>query len=166
MIKYHYTECGLDNVYIYCPDPVRDDANGKVFEIKAIGLLHSIIAVGIILHEYAMSYKELKFLRSEFGFTVSEWAKILRADVARVVAWESGDEKIPETTEILIRKLASEKLFERSEDYLKYDVDIRSLVAKVKKGVSEISKCVDRSVARQNIEIRCDGDDLYTLGAA
>ena len=166
MIKYHYTECGLDNVYIYCPDPIQDDANGKVFQIKSIGLLHTIISIGIILHQYAMSYKELKFLRSEFGFTASEWARILRTDVARVLSWERGDEKIPEATEVLIRKLVTDRLYDRASEYLEYDLDIRHLVEKVGFDVSDMSKRVDRSVLRQNIEIRCDGQHSYTLEAA
>ncbi|MBX8785526.1 transcriptional regulator, partial [Ochrobactrum sp. GRS2] len=80
MSKYHYIECGLDNVYINGLQFQRDDAGDEIITIPAINELHSLIATGIVTHEHGISGQELRYLRSEMGLTQSELAQFVHQD--------------------------------------------------------------------------------------
>lgn len=110
MKRYHYVECGLDNVIIEGVE-ITQDANGEeVVCIPAIGKLHKVIAEGILRHEGAMSGKELRFLRTEMGMTQAELGQLLHRDAQTIARWEKGETPIDGAADTLIRQLAAEKL--------------------------------------------------------
>jgi DNA-binding transcriptional regulator YiaG len=109
-MKYHYTECGLNNVVIEGLPVMTDDDGDEVVEIPNINDLHCAIASGIVLHEQGMSGAELRFLRSEMGLMQVELATLLHKDKQTVGRWERAESEIDGTSETIIRKLAIEKL--------------------------------------------------------
>ncbi|HCP81790.1 MAG TPA: transcriptional regulator [Octadecabacter sp.] len=110
MSAYHYTECGLNNVFIEGLAPVTDVDGDEVIEIPAINALHCAIAEGIVKHEKGISGDELRFLRSEMGYTQAELATIVHVDKQTIGRWERGEFSIEGTAETVIRRLAVEKL--------------------------------------------------------
>ena len=110
MTQYHYTECGLDNVYIDGIDLVEDDAGEKVFSVPFIGGLHKAIALGIVNHDRGMSAKELRFLRTEMGITQAELASRIHREPLAVGRWERGEVPIDSLAEAIIRLMAIERL--------------------------------------------------------
>ena len=99
---YHYTECGLDNVYI-SNMPVREDDHGRmVVRIPAIGLLHAVIAYELSIRDGAWSGKELRFIRTELGMTQAKLADLVHKDRVTVNRWEGGAD-IDANAETLIR---------------------------------------------------------------
>lgn len=108
--RYHYTECGLDNVFIEGMEPVVDDAGDTVYEIPHINELHTVIASEIVEKGAAMSPKELRFLRTALGLTQAELSKIVHADEQTVRRWEQGKTPLNSSAETVIRMLALEKL--------------------------------------------------------
>lgn len=109
--SYRYTECGLDNVFIEDLEVMIDDKGAEVHCIPNILGLHKEIARGIICrHEHGMSGKELRFLRSEMGYTQEELADKLRVDRVTMSRWECGDQAISANAEVVVRLLAAEKL--------------------------------------------------------
>jgi len=110
MNKYHYTECGLQNVFIDGLDFLVDDAGDEIITIPAINELHRLIAKGIVSHKHGISGEELRFLRTEMGFTQSELAAIVHHDKQSIGRWERSEFDIDSAAEAIIRKLAIEKL--------------------------------------------------------
>lgn len=142
MSKYHYIECGLDNVYINGLQFQRDDAGDEIITIPAINELHSLIATGIVTHEHGISGQELRYLRSEMGLTQSELAQFVHQDKQTIGRWERGEYAIDSKAEALIRRIAIEKL-----------------KLKVELGIEELSKKSVPSLSMQQINIQFENDN-------
>ena len=110
MGAYHYTECGLDNVFIEGTNMVEDHAGKATVTVPAIGLLHQVIAEGIVRLPSKMSGKELRFLRTEMGLTQEKLADILKVTLLTISRWEREETSIKDTAEMLIRLMAVERL--------------------------------------------------------
>lgn len=110
MNRYHYTECGLQNVLIDGLVFHVDDAGDEIITIPAINELHMRIAQGIVSHKHGMTGEELRFLRTEMGYTQSELAAVVHHDKQSIGRWERGEYDIDSAAEAIIRKLAMEKL--------------------------------------------------------
>lgn len=110
MSAYHYTECGLDNVFIEGMASVNDHAGNATVTVSAVGLLHRVIAEGIVNLPSKMSGKELRFLRSEMGMTQEKLAEVLKVTLLTISRWEREESPIKDTAEMLIRLMAVERL--------------------------------------------------------
>jgi transcriptional regulator with XRE-family HTH domain len=107
---HHYTECGLDNVWIEGIQTVTDDDGDEVLSIPRINDLHHVIAEGIIGRDGAMDGKELRFLRTEMGLTQAELGQILQKEALTIGRWERGENPIDPNAETIIRLIAKERL--------------------------------------------------------
>ena len=110
MQAYHYTECGLDNVFIDGLEAVNDHADEPTITIPAIGLLHKVIAESIINRPFKITGKELRFLRTEMGLTQDGLARILKVTNITVSRWEREETAIKDTAEMLVRLMAAQEL--------------------------------------------------------
>lgn len=140
MASYHYTECGLDNVFIEGMDMIQDHAREDIVVIPAIGMLHKVIAEGIVKLPTKMSGRELRFLRSEMGMTQSRLAEVLKVTLLTVGRWEREETPIKDAAEMLVRLMAIEQL----------NLD-------VKMGVDDVSEKVTHEPRIS--PIRIDGSD-------
>ena len=107
---YHYKECGLDNVFIEGIDVCIDDDGDEVITISAVNELHQAIALGIVSHEHGISGAELRFLRTEMGYTQAELAIFVHNDKQTIGRWERSEYDIDSSAETIIRRLTIEKL--------------------------------------------------------
>ena len=110
MSKYHYTESGIDNVYIEGMKVQIDDHDDEVYCIPNVNGLHKVIAHAIVNQAMAMLGTELRFLRTEMGVTQAELAKLVHRDAQTMGRWERGEIEIDSNAEVLIRLVACEKL--------------------------------------------------------
>jgi len=150
MSNHHYTECGLQNVFIEGLTPVIDDDGDEIITIPAINELHHIIALGIVSHEHGISGDELRFLRSEMGYTQAELAELVHHDKQSIGRWERSEYEIGSAAEAIIRRLAIEKL----------SLNVQS-------GIDELSRRSVPSAQTQFINIRkSDSNGTYELEAA
>lgn len=124
MSAYIYTECGLDNVVIEGLSIVEDHAGEETVTIPAIGLLHQVIAEGIVGLPVKMTGPELRFLRTEMGLTQEGLAEILKVKPLSVSRWERTD-PISDASEMLIRLLAVDRL------ELNIELDVDAVSSKV-----------------------------------
>lgn len=108
--RYRYTECGLDNVFIEGIEPRVDDHGEDVQCILNVNGLHKTIAYGIVESDRGMSGQELRFLRTEMGFTQAELAKHVHCDAQTIARWEKSQTPIQAAAEVIIRVLVREKL--------------------------------------------------------
>lgn len=139
-MSYKYTECGLDNVVIHNMEVVEDDAGEMVYSIKNLVGLHKVIAHSIITRETGIQPNELRFLRTEIGFTQSELAKRVNKDVQTVGRWERGECPIDPNAELVVRMVSAERL----------EIDTKMSVEQL------IEKCVPAAKLRP---IEIDGSD-------
>ena len=102
MNEYHYTECGLKNVYIEGLQYTADDE--RVIEIHHIHALHWLIAKAI-LESKSIDGDEMRFLRTEMGFTPKRLAEELNISEQKVKSLENGKVKIKEEIDLNLRKL-------------------------------------------------------------
>lgn len=145
MNEHHYTECGLNNVYINGIVPMVDDDGDEVILIKHINQLHLVIAEAIVRHAKGMNGAELRFLRTEMGHTQAELAKLVHKDKQTIGRWERSEIEIDSAVEAVIRRIAIETL--------KLDVDLR---------MTELAVRSVPTAIVQPIEIICN-DAGYTL---
>ena len=140
MPAYHYTECGLDYMFIEGAVIIGDQADEEVAKIPAIGRLHRVIAEGIVTHPTKMTGQELRFLRSEMGLTQAQLAAILKVTLLTVSRWERNETPVNDAAEMLVRLHSVAKL------RLDIDLDVESVSGMV-------------TAAARTQEIRIDGNN-------
>jgi len=109
---YHYTECGLDNVYLAGGVDFVDGPQGKQVIIRQIDGLHDAIGRLIVNGKRNLSGKELRFLRHEMLMSQATLAALLDVAEQTVHRWEAGKSDVPKPAEALIRLLFNEHLGE------------------------------------------------------
>lgn len=144
MNRHHYTECGLKNVFINGLEFVVDDEGDEIITIPAVNELHRVIALGIVSHKHGISPDELRFLRTEMGYTQAELATLVHHDKQSVGRWERGEFEIDGSAETIIRRLAIEKL----------NLDSAA-------GMDELSRRSVPTVKPQPIQIQHGNDDGF-----
>lgn len=92
---YHYTECGLDNIYLMNGIDVVQTPRGKAFNIRNIDGLHRAIGRMLVREKKNLNGKEFRFLRHELNMTQRDLADVLHVDVQSVARWEKGRTKRP-----------------------------------------------------------------------
>lgn len=105
-LDYRYDECGLDNVILVGLEVCEDDGGEAVVTIQNINGLHRAIVEGVARKPTGISGRELRFVRTELGFTQAELASAISKDVQTIGRWERGEFPIDPTAETVIRVLA------------------------------------------------------------
>ncbi len=102
--KYHYTECGLDNVYL---DNVRvfvcDKCNEEEVSLPCVPDLHMLLGKIIVSQKQPLDGKEVRFLRKNAGLSATKLAKILGVSLETISRWENDKIKIKSSSDRLIR---------------------------------------------------------------
>lgn len=107
--RYHYTECGLPEVWIDGWQ-VEDDAGEETIRIPNVRSLHRLISKGIVTSSGTLTGPELRYLRTEMGLTQTQLAELVHRERLTVSRWERGENTLDGATEAYIRILASYKL--------------------------------------------------------
>jgi len=73
----HYTDCGLDDVYLVSGYRIEQTPSGQVLTITNVEQLHRVIGCQLAKQKRALSGKELRFLRKQINLTQSELGKFI-----------------------------------------------------------------------------------------
>jgi putative transcriptional regulator len=92
-MTYHYTECGLDNVYLENGFTVHKTAYGKGVSIDDTEGLHRVIGQWIIALPKPLNGAELRFIRTELDMTQKDLAAILGTTEQTLRLWEKHRRK-------------------------------------------------------------------------
>jgi len=107
---YHYTESGLDYIYLVGGVEYVAGPRGKQVVIREIDGLHNAIGRFIINEKRDLTGKELRFLRHEMLMSQATLASLMNVGEQTVHRWEAGKSEIPKPAEALIRLLYNEHL--------------------------------------------------------
>lgn len=106
MKEYHYTECGLDNVYLLNGFEITklNDGDEEIF-IHDIDGLHKTIGMALIEKKTLFIGQEIKFIRTTLDLSQSALAKILGCGYQTVLLWEKDKQPISKTADRLLRAI-------------------------------------------------------------
>ncbi len=107
---YHYTESGLDTVYLANGYEIVESDRGTGVKIYDIDGLHAAIGRSIVESKKKLSGSEFRFLRTELLMSQSALAQLLQVKELTVARWEKGQTKIPVTADATIRALYQERI--------------------------------------------------------
>lgn len=102
---YHYTQCGLDDVYLLNGYRRTKTPYGSGVRIENVEELHEAIALWLCNNKALLSSKEFRFLRKLMDCTQAEVAVFLGCDVQSVARWEKGQTEINGAADKLMRIL-------------------------------------------------------------
>jgi putative transcriptional regulator len=122
---YHYTECGLDDIYLLSGYSIEQTSYGEGVSISHVDELHDQIGYFLITEKKVLSGKELRFLRKEMDLTQAELGILVGLSDQQVARWEKEQCGIPNAADYLLRHF-----------YLKHinkEYDLRDLIEALKK---------------------------------
>lgn len=85
---FHYTSCGLKNVYLSNGYRVRETPYGDAVAIENIEGLHKAIGQCLVEGKSFLTGPEFRFLRKELGMSQKRIASIIGNDSQTVALWE------------------------------------------------------------------------------
>lgn len=100
---YHYTESGLDYVYLEGIDVCKCSCGEVIVSIPTMPQLHSVIGLSIIKKKSLLSGQEIRFLRKNMGLTATKLSEIIGIDNATISRWENGNQVIKKSNDRFIR---------------------------------------------------------------
>lgn len=90
---FHYTQSGLDNVWLANGWRREETDYGSTFAIEHAEELHRAIAAAIVRNRDPLRGQEARFLRTILGLSQDQFAKLLGLDRATVIRWEKARSK-------------------------------------------------------------------------
>lgn len=85
---FHYTSCGLRNIWLVNGYDERETAYGNAVAIRDLEGLHHAIARRLIADKPRLSGAEFRFLRKELGLSQAGIAKMLGHEEQTISLWE------------------------------------------------------------------------------
>lgn len=109
---YHYTESGLDNIWLVNGYKIHKTQYGKGVSIENADELHRAIGHSIANGLAKIKPEEFRFLRVELGLSQRDLGALMGVDQQSIARWEKGQTKdgVPGPAEKLIRLLYLAKL--------------------------------------------------------
>jgi DNA-binding transcriptional regulator YiaG len=104
---FHYTSCGLRNVWLRNGYRTKRTSYGKAVAIEDIEGLHRAIARYVIAFNRHLSGAEFRYLRKELGLSQASLAELLGNEEQTVALWERRG-RVPVTADRVLRALYRE----------------------------------------------------------
>jgi len=94
MERYHYRECGLDNVWLVDGFTVEEDPDyGTLVTFEDLSGLHATIAETLLRKPTTLTGAEFKYLRKYCELSQADVARHLRSNEQSIAKWEKAREK-------------------------------------------------------------------------
>jgi len=102
---YHYTECGLDYVYLTSGFKVHKTTYGDAVEVENASKLDRVIALMVVHRQGRLTGQEVRFLRGLMDMTQAELGEYLGKDAQSIARWEKGKNEIPTAEDRALRQI-------------------------------------------------------------
>lgn len=106
---YHYTECGLDNVWLSNGYKAKTTSYGQAVAIEDADGLHVVLAANLIEKKGRLTGKEFRFLRLLMCLSQEGLAQMLGVQEQSISLWERTG-KVPKAQDTLLRMITQEKV--------------------------------------------------------
>lgn len=110
---YHYTESGLNNIYLVNGFKYMETARGNAVSIHDMDGLHKAIGLLLVTSKKDLSGSEIRFLRDEMLMSQSTLARLLGVSDQAIRRWEHGTIQMPKPSESLLRLLYREHIHDK-----------------------------------------------------
>ncbi len=139
---YHYTECGLDYIYLEGGFTEHTTPRGLQISIENIDGLHRAIGQMLATTKKDLSGSELRFLRQEMLMSQATLASLLQVSEQAIHRWEKGKTgNVPKPAESLVRMLYLQHIKDENADSLR----------KRLKRIADLEEAIDaKRTARRN----------------
>ena len=107
---YHYTECGLRNVWLANGYRTIETEYGKATAIENMEELHKVIGKQLATSKPHLTGAEFRFLRKELGLSQARFGQPFDYDAQTVALWERNKSRLPKWADRMIRLLYLEKV--------------------------------------------------------
>ena len=104
----HYTQCGLDNVWLENGYDVKTTPYGKAVAIPDVDGLHALLAAQLAKNPGPLTGKEFKFLRAWLGMTQEALAGLMGVTEGALSLWERKD-AVPSLNDKMLRLMVLAK---------------------------------------------------------
>jgi len=128
---YHYTACGLEDVWLANGYDVEEIDGEAVIIVRKLDALHRAIGRFLVRRKKLLAGKEIHFLRKQLDLTQSELARLLGCNAQQVARYEKGENRIPGPADRLLRMIY--------RDHTQDNVNVR-----------EVLQALDELDSRQN----------------
>lgn len=110
---YHYTECGLPNIYLANGYHEHDTPYGPAVSIEDVEDLHKAIGTKLAQKKSRLSGAEIRFLRKELDLSQKQLGEFLEVEDQTVALWEKDKGAPKSAAEIVLRVLYLERAHKR-----------------------------------------------------
>jgi DNA-binding transcriptional regulator YiaG len=104
---YHYTESGLNNVWLVNGYRIVKTPYGRGVAITNADGLHRVIALSLVERKPRLSGGDFRFLRKEIDLSQAALAELLGKDAQSVARWEKSG-RVPKIADRLLRAIYEE----------------------------------------------------------
>lgn len=129
--RYHYTECGLENIYLLNGFKFNKTERGIAVSIHDIDGLHKAIGLLLVTSQKTLSAKEIRFLRTELLMSQTSLGRLLGVSEQAVRRWETAKTMIPRPSEYLLRLLYREHVHNQNNEISRLLKEIADLEDKI-----------------------------------
>jgi transcriptional regulator with XRE-family HTH domain len=136
---YHYTQCGLDNIYLKNGYKEENTGYGTGVSIYDIEDLHKVIARGIVNKEDRLTAKEFRFLRIEMDYSQVTLGKLMGLTDQQIANYEKSKTPITNLADKAIRDLYQESINESPV------AGLLAKIAEIDKAIHEIALNIEHS---------------------
>jgi putative transcriptional regulator len=106
----HFTDCGLDNVYLVNGFHFGQTGNGEeVLVIQDLDGLHAAIAKSVSSSSHPLDAKTFRFLRKHLDMAQRQIAEMLGVSEDIVSLWERARQPVPRYADLILRTMVKEK---------------------------------------------------------
>jgi DNA-binding transcriptional regulator YiaG len=113
--RYHYTESGLDNIYLENGFEIVRTERGQGVRFHDLDGLHAAIGRALVEEARPLTGRELRVVRVELLLSQAALARLLGVKELPVARWENGRTLIPAAVDAAVRALYLEKLNEKAK---------------------------------------------------
>lgn len=110
MKKYHYTECGLNNVYLANGYEIYEFEGEECVAIHDQEGLHKAIGCDLLNKTSLLKGDEIRFLRKEIGVSQKELAQVLGNTDQTLANWEKDKRPHTQAEDLVIRMYYASKI--------------------------------------------------------
>lgn len=99
---YHYTGCGLDDVYLASGYDIEEGNYGRGVRIRNLDKLREAIGLYLVVERKLLNGKELRYLRQQMNLTQTELARFIGCGPQQIARYEK-EANVPGPADRMIR---------------------------------------------------------------